>query len=421
MAWIVALLVISLILVINQRKGSRPATAKRNRNVTRSSIACNITAPFVPEPEAGNRAEIIMQSSEDQLNNKSLSLGATCEGVRKSPKTSHVISLKFKPYDTKSLGSSLLEVALRQYGHYISYYYIGTLSGGAKYSIMIGYSDTWVNVLALSRANIPTYKSYGFNILEKRWAYANNVLGAPQIREFIKNNISEVTSLMETQSRIRVEKKLEKKARAAEWEARAAEWKDERAKVFAKQKEKVAAYEKRKIEVIAQRRPLIEQLFTGLTFEFNQNKQSHDRALKAAMLHYCDLDIYSQTCSCDSFRSGKSNFSINDARRLCCHLHNVIWFSSLLKNKKDFLEDYVLKNSKSDVWGVYFFTGEGKTRFAIIAYTDKLKLDVAMPKKDSEGYVMTSWQFEEEGWTGKGGSKYLREVVKSKLEELFDV
>jgi hypothetical protein len=125
---------------------------------------------------------------------------------------------KFKPYNPDLLGSTFLDDAIREYNHYIAFYYIGTLDSGRKYSIMIGSSDEWVNILTLNRASVATYESYGFSILEKRWSYGNKVLGARQFRKFISENMEEIVALMKTQASVREEKRLAREAEDAKIE-----------------------------------------------------------------------------------------------------------------------------------------------------------------------------------------------------------
>jgi len=124
----------------------------------------------------------------------------------------------FKPLDRDSLGESSLENAIKIYDHTIAYYSIGELDSGTKYALIIGTSDEWVNVITLNWAKNTTYEVYGFSIKENRWSYGSKVLGAPQLREVIKNNLHEIKQKMKTQEAARKEKERKKKILAAEEE-----------------------------------------------------------------------------------------------------------------------------------------------------------------------------------------------------------
>ena len=78
-----------------------------------------------------------------------------------------------------------------------------------------------------------------------------------------------------------------------------------------------------------------------------------------------------------------------------------------------------MHNIRRDFWGIYFFANDDNDRFAIIAYRDWIGLDIAMPKNNGEGYVMSRWKFEDGDWLGSGGSKRFQQIVRIKLENLF--
>jgi hypothetical protein len=329
---------------------------------------------------------------------------------RPSPSESKVTTYtyKFKPFNPDLLGSTFLDDAIREYNHYIAFYYIGNLESGRKYSIMIGSSDEWVNILTLNRASVATYESYGFSILEKRWSYGNKVLGARQFREFISENMEEIVALMKTQSSVREEKK---QAREAE-DARI-----EREQIMREQQEE--ARQKQIKTIMSERKPVIQQYFTGMSFELNKNKRNHARAQRQAEQHYSNINIDAQTCNCKDFQDVTSHFELFDVRRLCSHLYYAIWLNNLLKSKTDCLDNFVLHNIRRDFWGIYFFANDDNDRFAIIAYRDWIGLDIAMPKNNGEGYVMSRWKFEDGDWLGSGGSKRFQQIVRIKLENLF--
>lgn len=310
-------------------------------------------------------------------------------------------SYKFKPFNPDLLGSTFLDDAIREYNHYIAFYYIGTLDSGRKYSIIISSSDEWVNILTLNRASVATYESYGFSILEKRWSYGNKVLGARQLRKFISDNMEEIVALMNTQASVREEKRL---AREAE---------------DALRNEQEKSRKKQAKSIISEREPIVLQRFAGMTFEPSKNKHNYTRAQQQAEANHYSIDIDSQTCGCKAFQSINSRYEPCDVRRLCSHLYYVIWHNSLFKSKADQLDDFVLQNIRQNVWGVYFFAEDGCGRFAIIAYRDRFDLDVAMPKINGEGYVMSRWKFENGAWLVSRGSKRLQQVVRIRLESLF--
>ena len=344
------------------------------------------------------------------IDNTSITPTRDCTQILRSNKFSEINNHIFQPFDFEQLGNTLLDDTIRQLNHCIAFYHIGTLDNGNQYAIMIGSSDEWLDVVTRTRAKTPTYERYGFSILHERWSYGSNVLGAPHFRELIAQNTYEIVSLMKTQYKVREEKK-----RAREAEEAKAELKHK------KYEEEEAARQEQLHKISVQRTPSIQKYFSGLSFEFNQDKSKHERAQRNAKNEYYDVDLYSQTCSCKDFLNSKSKFGLNDVRRLCSHLYYGIWGYDILKSKKDPLEDLVLKKLRRDVWGIHFFTGENETRFAIVAYIDAPELDIAMPKTRGDGFTTTRWRYEDGVWSGSGGGKQLQQVVLSKLEELFCV
>lgn len=315
---------------------------------------------------------------------------------------------KFKPHNPDLLGSTFLDDAIRKYSHYIAFYYIGTLDSGRKYSIIIGSSDEWVNVLTLNRASVATYESYGFSILEKRWSYGNKVLGARQLRKFISENMEEIVALMKSQASVRNEKRLAREAEIA---------KIEREQIMREQQEE-ARRTQNKI-IISERKDVIQQHFNGITFELNKNKRNHERAQQQVEQDYYNINIEAQACNCKDFQDVTSHYELFDVRRLCSHLYYAIWRNNLLKSKTDCLDNFVMHNIRRDFWGVHFFTDDDSGRFAIVAYRDRIELDVAMPKHSGEGYVMSRWKLEDGEWLASGGSKRFQQTVRIKLENLF--
>ena len=331
---------------------------------------------------------------------------------RPSPSGSKVTTYnyKFKPFNPDLLGSTFLDDAIREYNHYIAFYYIGTLDSGRKYSIMIGSSDEWVNILTLNQASVATYESYGFSILEKRWSYGNKVLGARQLRRFVSDNMEEIVAIMKTQASVREEKRLAREAEDAKFE---------REKIMREQQEETRRTQIKTI--ISGRKPVIKQYFTGMTFELNKNKHNHSLAQQQAEQDYFSINIDAQVCNCNDFQDVTSHYEPFDVRRLCSHLYYLIWRNNLLKSKTDCLDNFVLQNIRRDFWGVHFFSDADNGRFAVIAYRDRIELDVAMPKHSGEGYVMTRWKLEGREWLGAGGSKRFHQTVRIKLENLFGV
>lgn len=328
--------------------------------------------------------------------------------ILKSKKFPKINNHIFQPFDLEQLGNSLLDDAIRQHNHHIAFYHIGTLDNENQYAIMIGSSDEWLDVATRTRAKTPTYERYGFSILDERWSYGSNVLGAPHFRDLIAQNMYEIVSLIRTQSKVRKEKRRSREAEDAKAELE-----------HKKYEEQEAAQQEQLQKIIVQRTPVIEKHFAGLSFEFNKNKGKHERAQQNSKDEYYDVDLYAQTCSCKDFLNSKSKFELNDVRRLCSHLYYGIWGYEILKSKKDPLEDLVLKKLRRDVWGIHFFTGENDTRFSIVVYINAPELDIAMPKTRGDGFTMTRWRYEDGIWSGSGGGKQLQQVVRTKLEELF--
>jgi hypothetical protein len=370
-----------------------------------------ISKPTAPGRLEASKLNYILPSSPvispSSVQNDNSAFRASKQGKQRVA-ASKAAAYKFRHYNPDLLGSTTLDDAIREYDHYIAFYYIGTLDSGRKYSIMIGSSDEWVNILTLNRASVANYQSYGFSILEKRWSYGNKVLGARQFREFISENMEEIVALMKTQSSVREEKRLAREAEDA---------KIEREQILREQQEQVRQWQIKTI--MSERKPVIQQYFSGMTFELNKNIRNHARAQRQAEQQYFNINIDAQVCNCKDFQGVTSHFELFDVRRLCSHLYYVIWYNDLLKNKSDCLDNFVLQKIRRDVWGVYFFEDEDNGRFAIIAYRDQVALNVTIPKNNGEGYVMSRWQFEDGAWLGSGGSKRFQQIVRTKLESLF--
>lgn len=159
--------------------------------------------------------EIITACCEDFINilhDKIMSHGDFSHNPKSnSSQTNAWIPNNFKSFDYDELGNSSLEQELKRYEYPIVAYFIGTLESGNRYAITVGTSDEWINVITYTRAKNPTYEDYGFSIIGTRWSYGSKVLGAPQIREVIKNNLPEIKAIMATQEDVRQKKESAKK------------------------------------------------------------------------------------------------------------------------------------------------------------------------------------------------------------------
>ncbi len=356
---------------------------------------CTLASSSLSKPSSVLNDNSAVRSSKETRPRPSGSKATTCNH-------------KFKLFNPDLLGSTFLDDAIRKYNHYIAFYCISTLDSGRKYSIIIGSSDEWVNVLTLNRASVATYESYGFSIIEKRWSYGSKVLGARQLRKFISENMEEIVALMKSQASVREEKRLSREADNA---------KIERDQIMREQQEEVRQTQNKII--VSERRTVIQQYFNGITFELIKNKRNHERAQQQAEQDYYNINIDAQACNCKDFQDVTSHYELFDVRRLCSHLYYAIWRNNLLKSKTDYLDNFVLQNIRRDFWGIYFFGDDNKGRFAILAYRDRIELDVAMPKHSGEGYVMSRWKLEDGEWLASGGSKRFQQTVRIKLENLF--
>ncbi len=384
----------------------RKEAVARRREAPRPKLTTTSRVEFAKPKHALTSSSL---SSPSNVLNENRAV-RTSEETRSRPSGSKTTThnYKFKPFNPDLLGSTFLDDAIRKYNHYIAFFYIGTLDSGRKYSIIIGSSDEWVNILTLNRASLATYESYGFSILEKRWSYGNKVLGAQQLRKFISENMEEIVALMKAQASVREEKRLAREAEDA---------KIEREQIIREQQEE-ARRTQHKI-IISERKPVIQQYFAGITFELNRNKRNHERAQQQAEQDYYNINIDAQACNCNDFQDVTSHYELFDVRRLCSHLYYAIWRNNLLKSKTDCLDNFVLQNIRRDFWGIHFFADDDSGRFAIIAYRDRIELDVAMPKHSGEGYVMSRWKLEDGEWLASGGSKRFQQTVRIKLENLF--
>ncbi len=314
----------------------------------------------------------------------------------------------FQLFNINKLGKSALEIELKNYTHYIAYYSIRKLDNGNKYALIIGIHNSWVNVITLNRAKKPIYDSYGFNINEKSWSYGSIVLGAPQIREVIKNNMNEIREKMKAQEGARKEKEIQYNLLVAEQEIKAKE--------FEKIEQKRQA-EFNKIQEY--RKPIIEKYFTGLKFKYNANKAYHAAARKDCDNRYYDTNLYEQTCNCEAFKTHNYQYEKFDIRRQCMHLSLIIRLRNLTKRNKDDLEDFIIKNAKESVIGIYFTKLKDGRPFAVIAYDRTTDLFVATPKIHSDRFIMVKWTHKNKIWlSNKGGKKHNNEVLET-LVKLF--
>lgn len=411
MGWILGILLVAAVVGIIAAKPFRISASKKTKVRPGQSKPWAWSPAQTPvnapdgDLQAGSSPDLPEISFSTEISAASSTGEKQTFKNNKLPKVNNHI---FRPFDLNQLGNSLLDDTIRQNRHYIAFYHIGTFDNGNQFSITIGYSDEWVNITTLTRAKIPTYKTYGFSILDHRWSYGSNVFGAPHFRKLIADNMYEIVTLMKTQSKIRDEKKRTEEVQDA--------------KTILEQEnfeEQEAVRQKQLQRVISRRKPVIENYFSGLSFEFNKNSGNHERASRNVKKNFYSINLYAQTCNCKDFLDKKIMFELNDVRRLCSHLHYIIRDYDLLKRKKDPLEDLLLKKMKRDVWGVHYFSGENNTRFAIIAYLNILELDVAMPRARGDGFTMTRWRYNDGEWTGSGGSSQLQTVVRTRLEELF--
>jgi hypothetical protein len=314
----------------------------------------------------------------------------------------------FGPLNSKNINNVQLEQALEAYNHTTVAVYIGTLDTGNQYALIIGTSDEWVNAMTYNWAKQPEYEVYGFSIKDNRWSYGSKVRGAPQLREIIKSNLHEIKSTMKTQEGARKEKERKYKIHAAEAEKEHQEY--ER-----REREEKAQL----IKIQKSREPIVAKHFIGLEFEYNENKKKHESAQKDCLKHYYDIDLTTQTCSCKDFSLTTSKYKINDIRRLCRHLNDVIIGRELLKKHKDILKDFILKNIKGNTQGIYFDKLEDGRPYGIITYSWTKDLFIATPKTNKEGYLMVNWYYKNNEWnTDKGGKKYNNQI-KKKIIEFF--
>jgi hypothetical protein len=400
----VAVLCLAYVFILYSQRRKKVATkreeAPKSKLTTKSNVESSKPKCTLASSSLSSRSSVLNDNSAVETSKESR--------PRTSGSKVTSYNYKFKPFNPDLLGSTFLDDAIREYNHYVAFYYIGTLDSGRKYSIIIGSRDEWVNILTLNRASVATYESYGFSIIEKRWSYGNTALGARHFRKFISENMEEIVALMKTQASVREEKRLAREAEDA---------KLEREQIMREQQEEARRTQIKTI--ISGRKPVIQQYFTGMTFELNKNKRNHARAQQQAEQDYFNINIDAQVCNCNDFQDVTSHYELFDVRRLCSHLYYTIWRNNLLKSKTDCLDDFVLQNIRRDVWGVYFFEDDDHGRFAIIAYRDQLALDATIPKNNGEGYVMSRWQFEDGAWLGSGGSKRFQQIVRTKLESLF--
>lgn len=315
----------------------------------------------------------------------------------------------FKRMDINKLGDNPIEQAIKTYNHIIVAFHIGTLDNGNKYALLIGTSDEWVNVITYNKAKQPVYQDHGFSIKENRWSYGSKIIGAPQLRETIKNNFTEIKAIMKTQETVRKEK--EKKHKLWEVEAEKASRENER-----KERKEQALF----VRSQKTRQPIIEKHFIGLEFEYNANKKNHEYAKKDCENSCYAVDLKNQTCSCDDYLRKKSQYKLNDIRRLCRHLNEVIIDRKLLKKNKDSLKNFVLQNIKGNPLGIYFDKLDNEKPYAIVAYSWTRALFVATPKTNKDGFLMVYWRHENDEWTANKGGRIHNSQIGAKITDFFN-
>lgn len=309
--------------------------------------------------------------------------GATCATSPPSAKraTSPQTSV-FTPFDPDALGSSELENYLRDNEKSNAFYFVGALSSGRSFAVLIGFTVEWLNVVALNRAQKPEYQRYGYNLREKRWSYGSPPLGAPEIRERVENarpEIVEKIALLEPARRERAERRALHEAREAEeYAAEEAELEAERLELRRVQEARTAA---------------LKAHFGGLSFKFNGNKARHRAAQKAAETHYCHIDLENQACTCEDFASAHADYPTWDIRRLCNHLSYLFSNHSLLARSPDPLHQFILEELLHDVAGVYIGPLVDGKRLGVVIHRDKTAVSVATPRVKGEGFVKTTWNF----------------------------
>lgn len=321
----------------------------------------------------------------------------------KSPQTS-----VFKPFDAETLGSSELENYLRDNEKSNAFYFVGALSSGRPFAVLIGFAVEWLNVVALNRAQKPEYQRYGYNLREKRWSSGSPPLGAPEIRELVENarpEIVEKIALLEPTRQERAARRAQHEAREAEeHEAEKAELEAERLELRRVQEARAAA---------------LKAHFGGLSFKFNGNKARHRAAQKAAETHYCHLDLENQACTCEGFASRHAAYPTWDIRRLCSHLSYLFSNHSLLARSSDPLHQFILEELLHDVAGLYIGTlAEGK-KFGIVVHRDKTTVSVATPRVKEEGFVRTTWNFRDGAWSSGSCSKTFALAIQEKLAQVL--
>ncbi len=316
----------------------------------------------------------------------------------------------FEKYNPVNLGESDLEKAIKNYNHSIYYIYKGKLESSTEYALLIGTSDEWVNLITLTRAQKPTYETYGFSVIQNRWSYGSKVLGAKEFRQFIKKNISEIKMLMTELTPIRIEKEKEKRLKIAEEEKEQKTYEEERKKEEAELKKAQKYFSKK-----------INKNFKTVYFEYNQNKTKLESAIKEANNHYYDIDIINQTCSCPEYISENYKYDMNDVRRLCTHLNRIITQHKILKKSKDKLDQFILENLKYGILGVYKRKIGNNLDFAIILYNWSKNISVVTPKTNKDGFIMVEWKIEDNNWNPNRGGKKINEQIRVFIEKQFDI
>ncbi len=314
----------------------------------------------------------------------------------------------FTSFDPEALGSSELESYLRDNETSSAFYFVGALSSGGSFAVLIGFDVQWLNVIALNRAQKAEYQRYGYNVEEKRWSYGSPPLGAPEIRDLVENARAEIVekiTLLEPTRQERAERRAQHEAReAAEREAEQAGQEAERQKLRRVQQARAAA---------------LRTHFGGLGFKFNANKARHSAAQRAAETHYCQIDLENQACSCEDFANRHAEYPTWDLRRLCSHLSYLFSDHSLLARSSDPLHQFILEELPHDVAGVYIGPlVEGKN-FGVVVHQDKTTVSVATPRVRGEGFVKTMWNFRDSAWSSVSCSKTFAQAIQEKLTDLL--
>jgi len=317
------------------------------------------------------------------------------------PCVSPIVPKIFSQADTLSLDDEPIHQAIRVYDHTVVAYHVGTLENGRKYALIVGTSDEWVNVIAYNWAKSPVYQQYGFSISEMRWSYGSKVLGAPQVREVIKDHITEIKEIMATQEHVRKAKAEERLRREIEEERR--------------EQEERALFD----NIQASRRQTINLHFVGLEFEVIASKLNDASVLNDIQNTYYSVDLISQKCTCEDYVNQNSNYQANDIRRLCKHLRKIISGNRLFKQNNDRVKNFIQENAWGNLSGIYYSELQNHMPFAVIAYTWTLDVFVVTPSATGLDFNMVKWRNENGAWFTSKANKTFRDEIAIRLTELF--